>query len=172
MYFGTFVLVLCCSKGCVRLLGLKKLVAIGGTLMVMRSVCWLRVLLVMLVYCSLYICCWQGQHVGLLSIRGGGCTSLPLDMSISSAFGACLLILLSLLVLLSLFREHVPFLVIFACSREPVPFVRLYVHACIFWLAGFQLCSTFDLYNYLHFIQKKNYGRSMLLILGKMKTFN
>ena len=57
--------------------------------------------------------------------------------------------------LLSLFREHVPFLVIFACSREPVPFVRLYVHACIFWLAGFQLCSTFDLYNYLHFIQKK-----------------
>jgi hypothetical protein len=127
-----FVLVLCCSKGCVRLLGLKKLVAIGGTLMVMHSVCWLRVLLVMLVYCSLYICCRQGQHVGLLSIRGGGCISLPLDMSISSAFGACLLILLSLLVLLSLFREHVPFLVIFACSREPVPFVRLYVHACIF----------------------------------------
>jgi hypothetical protein len=98
MYFSTFVLVLCCSRGCVRLLGLKKLVAIGGTLMVMRSDGLLQ-----LVYLLLAGLLFATRAAGLLSMRGGGCASLPPDMSISSAFGACLLILLSLLVLLSLF---------------------------------------------------------------------
>jgi len=70
MYFSTFVLVLCCSRGCVRLLGLKKLVAIGGTLMVMRSAGLLQ-----LVYLLLAGLLFATRAAGLLSMRGGGCAS-------------------------------------------------------------------------------------------------
>nr|TKR92037.1 hypothetical protein D5086_0000217810 [Populus alba] len=51
LYFGICVLVLCCSKGYVRLLGLNKLVASSWSLS--YAFCYrLRVMLVMLVFCS------------------------------------------------------------------------------------------------------------------------
>ncbi|KAJ6904600.1 hypothetical protein NC652_022580 [Populus alba x Populus x berolinensis] len=51
LYFGICVLVLCCSKGYVRLLGLNKLVASSWSLS--YGFCYrLRVMLVMLVFCS------------------------------------------------------------------------------------------------------------------------
>jgi hypothetical protein len=51
---------------------------------------------------------------------------------IGGPLGASLLADLLVADFVSSFRELFPSLVVFACSREPVPFARLYVHACIF----------------------------------------
>jgi len=93
LYFGTFVLGLCYSRGYVRLQGLEKLVVFGWTISYVFC-CRLCMLLVMLVYCSF---------------------------------------LLSLLVLLSLFREHVLF---FGCIRlfKGVWFLCSLVCTCLYIL--------------------------------------
>jgi len=54
------------------------------------------------------------------------------NVMIGGPLGASLLADLLVADFVSSFRELFPSLVVFACSREPVPFARLYVHACIF----------------------------------------